>query len=253
MRPLIVGNWKMHGTQAGAFRLARAIARSLQRRRPVAEVVLAPPFTALAVARTAIRRGPIRLAGQNCCWQEAGAFTGEVSPVMLRDLGCAFVILGHSERRRLFGENDRLIAQKLAAARKAGLRPILCVGETLAERRKGLTGGVVTRQLNVALKGLDKNDIGKVEIAYEPVWAIGTGRNATPEQVGEVHRRIRRWVERFFGAAAAGQTRILYGGSVNAENAPLLASVPEVNGFLVGGASLQAGSFLSIVRCYGDR
>ncbi|MBI4523119.1 MAG: triose-phosphate isomerase [Deltaproteobacteria bacterium] len=245
--PLVVGNWKMHGTPAEAFSLARGIRTGLKRVQGV-EVVLAPPFTSLSAVYKALRGRSIGLAGQNVFWQEQGAFTGEISPKMLLESGCGFVIVGHSERRRILGESDQFIGKKTVAALAAGLRPILCVGETLQERRQGSTRKIIGRQLRVALKGITKNAIGKIEIAYEPVWAIGTGRNATPDQISLAHQWIRELLRKLAGNEQAAKSRILYGGSVRPENAGDLARAPEVNGLLVGGASLKAESFLSIVN-----
>ncbi len=247
--PLVVGNWKMHGTQNQAVALARDVRKGLRRSRKV-QVVLTPPFTALAPVGKIVRGSSLCLAAQNIHWEEQGAFTGEISPEMLRELGCRFVIIGHSERRHIFGETDKTIARKLAACLRSGLRPILCVGETLEERIKGKTTRVITRQLRVALKGVVKGAIEKIEIAYEPVWAIGTGRNATPGQISRVHAMIRRRLKKLFGTRPAGQARILYGGSVRPENTGELASVEEVNGLLVGGASLKAKDFISIVAIF---
>ena len=246
--PLIVGNWKMHGTQAEATLLARSIRRGLKNFRRV-EVALAPPFTALSAVRSALRGSAVRLAGQNVHWENEGAFTGEISPRMLRELGCSFVIIGHSERRRIFGETDEAIAKKILASMGAGLRPILCIGETLSERNQGLTRRVLARQLRHGLKGLEKNAIENLEIAYEPIWAIGTGRNATPDQASKAHFWIRQTVIELFGKNRAESTRILFGGSVRPDNAVELVTAAEVNGVLVGGASLKAEDFLRIVRC----
>jgi triosephosphate isomerase len=250
--PLVVGNWKMHGTRSECSSLARKIALGLSKNPSRADVVLAPPYTALQSVNQALRKSKIALAGQNSHWQENGAFTGEVSPPMLRDVGCDFVILGHSERRHIFHESDETIAQKTVEALRNGLRPILCVGETLEERSGGRTAGVIGRQLRIALKGVAKSDIGKLEIAYEPVWAIGTGRNATPEQISQVHGRIRRFMAAKFDSTGS-KIRILYGGSVNPENAISLATTPEVNGLLVGGASLKAETFLPIIASFGSK
>jgi triosephosphate isomerase len=247
--PLVAGNWKMHGTQNEAVVLARDVIRGLKNVRGV-KVILAPPFTALATVGKLLRDTPAGLAAQNVHWEEQGAFTGEISPRMLQELGCRYVIVGHSERRRIFNESDRTIAKKIPACLHAGLKPILCVGETLEQRRKGTTTRILTRQLRIALKGIQKDAIEKIDIAYEPVWAIGTGRNATPEQISRAHATIRRMIKRLFGAKHAERTRILYGGSVRPDNAGELASVQEVNGFLVGGASLRAKDFLSIVGSF---
>jgi triosephosphate isomerase (TIM) len=247
---LVVGNWKMNGTLSESYALARAIAGSLSSGSKRVDVVLAPPYTALHKVREAIAGSDLLLAGQNAHWQASGAFTGEVSPEMLRDAGCTFVILGHSERRHIFRESDQIVAQKVRASLDKGLRPVLCVGETLYQRRTGITSRVISRQLRAALKGASKNDIGKIEIAYEPVWAIGTGRNATPGQISQVHRRIRNLLIESFGNVSGRRIRILYGGSVKPDNAAELVKTQEVNGLLVGGASLKAETFLSIVRCF---
>lgn len=247
--PLVVGNWKMHGTAGEASSLARRIRKGTTRIKKV-HVVLAPPFTVLTSVHATLKGSKIQLAGQNLHWQTAGAFTGEISPTMLRDSGCRFVIIGHSERRHLFHESDQEVAKKLAASLQAGLVPILCIGETLRERRKGSTARVITRQLRIALKGISKSVIQTIEIAYEPVWAIGTGRNATPDQVRHVHGLIRNFLRKRFGNKTAEVNRILYGGSVRPDNAGELARVPDVNGLLVGGASLKPKDFLSIIRIF---
>jgi len=249
--PLVVGNWKMHGTLAEASSLAGAVEKELKTTPSVATVVLAPPASALVVVQQTIRGTKIELAGQNCHWQQSGAFTGEISPGMLRDAGCSFVLVGHSERRHIFGENDDIVAKKLRAALKTNLRPILCIGETLEERENGATTTVITRQLRNALKELLENDIGNIEIAYEPVWAIGTGRNADAEQVTEVHESIRGFLTTSFGESNGQGLRLLYGGSVKPENAAELANIPDVDGLLVGGASLKAETFMPVVYCFG--
>jgi triosephosphate isomerase len=248
--PLVVGNWKMNGSQSESVALARAIVAEIRKRPARAQMVLAPPFTALALVGKATLPSKIKLAAQNCHWQSSGAFTGEISPLMIKELGCEFVILGHSERRHILNESDEMVARKLAAAIGHGLRAILCVGETLDERQHRLTSKVITRQLRAALKGLTKDVIDKVEIAYEPVWAIGTGHNATTEQVTQVHKRVRQCLTTLFGRVAGKRVRILYGGSVKSDNAPGLAALDDVDGLLVGGASLNAESFLPIVRAF---
>jgi len=244
---LVVGNWKMYGTESEAGALTRNIRKGLKKLRAV-EVAVAPPLTSLQTARRAAQGSRIQLAAQNVHWETEGAFTGEVSPRMLREAGCRFVIVGHSERRRLFHESDQMIAQKLLASLREGLKPILCVGETLQERRKGITARVIRRQLRVALKGVANHDIEKTVIAYEPVWAIGTGQYATSEQVSWVHSRIRQILGTLFTGKRIDRVRVLYGGSVRPENAEELAQTPGVDGVLVGGASLKAESFLSIIR-----
>jgi triosephosphate isomerase (TIM) len=251
--PLVVGNWKMNGGQSDGLELARKIVADLNSKPTIAQVVLAPPFTGLAVVGKAVGESNIQLAAQNCHWQVNGAFTGEVSPAMLKELGCAFVILGHSERRHIFHETDGMIAQKVAPVIAQGMRPILCVGETLDERRSQRTFEVIDRQLESALKGLGNGAIDKIEIAYEPVWAIGTGHNATPEQIREVHAHLRKFLCASFGVSIGNASRILYGGSVKPDNAAMIAQIDEVNGLLVGGASLQAESFLPIVRAFSNK
>ncbi len=246
---LVVGNWKMHGSRPECSHLARSIADALHEIAPGSvEVAIAPPYTALASVKEVLKESNVRLGAQNCHWQDSGAFTGEVSPSMLREIGCDYVILGHSERRHILGESDRMIAQKITAALRNGLRVIFCLGETLRERRAGRTAAVVSRQLRIALKDLGKAAIQNVEIAYEPVWAIGTGQNATSEQISRVHNQIRNLLVKSFGAGKGNRVRILYGGSVKPDNAAVLMSTPQVNGFLVGGASLNSDAFLQIVR-----
>lgn len=251
--PLVVGNWKMHGNQGECIALASAVAKGLRQKPTRCEVALAPPITALASVAKTISRTKVKLAAQNCHWQDRGAFTGEVSPVMVKELGCDFVILGHSERRHIFNESDDLVGQKVGAVVRHGLRAILCVGETLGERQRRQTANVINRQLRSALKGLAKDAIETIEIAYEPVWAIGTGQTATPEQVSQVHGRIRRHLVAAFGNRLGKRIRILYGGSVNPENAVGLANVDDVDGLLVGGASLKAETFLPIVRSFDHK
>ncbi|HEY1370976.1 MAG TPA: triose-phosphate isomerase [Candidatus Binatia bacterium] len=249
MTPLVLGNWKMHGTLAEASTLARGVVNGARNVSGV-ELALAPPFTSLPTVAAITRDTAIALSAQNAHWEIRGAFTGEVSPEMLRELGCRYVILGHSERRHIFMETDEMIAKKIPAAIAAGLRPILCVGETLDERQSDKTDAVVSHQLASALKGLDKGVIESVSVAYEPVWAIGTGHNATPRQVEQVHREVRRVLAQLWNEEHAGNCRMLYGGSVKPENAVELAAVQDVDGFLVGGASLQAESFLKIACAF---
>ena len=246
--PLVVGNWKMHGTRSECVERARKILRGLRKMAGTAEVALAPPYTGLGCVKEVLKTSKVRLAAQNCHWEESGAYTGEVSPLMLKEIGCEYIILGHSERRHIFNESDQMIAQKIVAALRVGLRPIVCVGETLDERLGGRTRSVVGRQLRFALKATAKAAIQNVEIAYEPVWAIGTGQNATPKQIGQVHNQIRKFLLKSFGAEKGHRIRILYGGSVKPENAEALMGTSEVNGLLVGGASLNPDTFLPIVR-----
>ena len=249
--PLVAGNWKMNGTRADALRLARGITNGMKNL-PRVEVVLAPPFTALATVAGVTTKTKIRLAAQNVHWEESGAFTGEISPKMLKESGCQYVIVGHSERRHIFLESDLVVARKILAALNTGLLPILCVGETLHERQNGKMRQVLSRQLRVALKGVGENAIDNITIAYEPVWAIGTGHHATADQVRQAHRWIRNCLNQLFGKNKVMENRILYGGSVRPENSVELARVSEVDGLLVGGASLKATDFLRIIRGFSQ-
>ena len=247
-RPLIVGNWKMNKTASEAVAFIRDF-RERVAASPHADVVLAPPFTALESARNAL--GPsswVSLGAQDVHWETHGAFTGEVSAPMLRELDCRYVIVGHSDRRRLFGERDEHIQKKVQAALRHGLSPVLCVGESLAEREAGLTESVVTAQLSGGLAGLASQDLTTVTIAYEPVWAIGTGRAATTEQAVTVHRSIRLFMETGWDSNAASAIRILYGGSVTPQNIETLLASDAIDGALVGGACLNPDSFATIVR-----
>jgi triosephosphate isomerase (TIM) len=245
--PLVVGNWKMHGGQAEARELAQSLRDGLKRPRGV-EVVVCPPFTALAVVREALSGSAVALGAQNCHWEPSGAFTGEISPAMLAELGCRWVLVGHSERRQIFRETDEEINRKVGAALRHGLRPVLCLGETADERRQGLTFTVVEGQLRAGWAGLSVEDIGRSVLAYEPVWAIGTGVNATPSQAAEVHSYLRGLVSELGSKELAQSVRILYGGSVKAENAAALTQEPDIDGVLVGGASLQAPGFIAIAK-----
>ncbi|MBM2802861.1 MAG: triose-phosphate isomerase [Deltaproteobacteria bacterium] len=250
--PLVVGNWKMNGKQAESAVLARAIVSQLETKPSNVEIAIAPPFTALPVVGMELRNSPVKLAAQNCHWEPSGAFTGEVSAPMLSEIGCQYVILGHSERRHIFHERDEMIARKISSVTAQSMRAILCVGETLDQRHGDKTVEIVTAQLDNALKGLAKGVIADLEIAYEPVWAIGTGQHATPEQVSQVHECIREYLRTGFGAVSGNAVRLLYGGSVKPENAESLAKIDQVNGFLVGGASLQAEPFLAIADAFNE-
>jgi triosephosphate isomerase len=243
--PLIAGNWKMHKTLAEARELVRGLRRGLEPGRRV-EVVVAPPYTAMRTVAREIRGSFILMAAQDTFWEAKGAFTGAISPVMLKDVGCSYVIVGHSERRQHFFETDQTVNLKLQAALAAGLGPILCVGETLEQRREGRTLEVVGTQLTEGLAGLPPEAAAALIVAYEPVWAIGTGLTATPAQAQEVHAFIRARLAELLGAGG-GNIRLLYGGSVTPENAAALLAEPDLDGALVGGASLQADSFLKII------
>jgi triosephosphate isomerase len=245
-RPLIAGNWKMHKNLEEARQLVRGIREGLKQD-AAADVLVAPPFTALATAVEEARGSAVAVGAQNAHFENKGAFTGEVSPTMLVELGCSHVILGHSERRQLFGETDEGVARKAVAALACGLVPIVCVGETLDEREAGQTSAVVERQLERALRELSPDQVAGSVVAYEPVWAIGTGRAATPEQAQEVHAGIRRRVSGSHGEAVAAALRLLYGGSVKPDNAEVLLGQSDIDGALVGGACLEAASFLAII------
>jgi len=246
-RPLIVGNWKMNNTVAESIKLVTAL-KHLLVDSPHIDVAVAPPFTALYSVSVALADTNMSLAAQNMFWEEDGAFTGEVSGAFLKDVGCEMVILGHSERRNLFGETDKMVSQKLQAALKAELIPIVCVGENLAQREKGSALEVIETQMKAAFNDVAMHDFEKMVVAYEPVWAIGTGKNATPEQAGEVHHFMRTWLMKHYDAPTANRIRILYGGSVKPENAPSLMKETHVDGLLVGGASLDSDAFAKIVK-----
>ena len=246
--PLLAANWKMHHGPRAAEAFVREFLSRYHTLPSGVDVVILPPFTSLVEVRTGLLGRSVSVGAQNCHWEPRGAFTGEVSAEMLAECGCAYVLVGHSERRQLFGETDATARRRLAAAARAGLRPILCVGETLEERDSGRTEAVLERQLEGALAGHSAADLPGLALAYEPVWAIGTGRNATPEQAQSAHAFIRRWLEAGLGRAAAAATRIQYGGSVKPENARALLAQADVDGALVGGASLEAASFLAIVQ-----
>jgi len=245
-RPFVAGNWKMHLTLAEARELARRVAGAAP---GLAEstVVLAPPFTSLAAVGEALAGSAVGLSGQDLYWEDKGAFTGEVSGPMLKDAGAAFVIIGHSERRQFFGETDETVNRKVRAALRTGLSPIVCVGEVLAERESGQTIARVDRQLAIGLEGVPGEDMGRVVIAYEPVWAIGTGKTASPAQAEEVHGHIRGRLQDAYGNAGAG-CAIIYGGSVKPANSYALFREENIDGFLVGGASLDADGFIGIVQ-----
>ncbi len=247
--PLIAGNWKMHKTVRETLNYIRRF-RELVSEVTDREIMIAPPFTALYPAGRELAGTNIKLGAQNAHWAEKGAFTGEISPLMLKECGVEYVILGHSERRHLFGETDEMIRKRLSGVISAGLKPILCVGETLTERESGKTFEVLERQVREALSGFSAEELKALVIAYEPVWAIGTGRTATPEQAQEAHRYVRGLLAELFGKDFAETTRILYGGSVKPENIAELMAQSEVDGALVGGASLDPETFVRIVK-YG--
>jgi triosephosphate isomerase len=243
----IAGNWKMHTNQATARELAAAVARGVGDDTRV-KVAVCPPFPYLVPVADALRGSSVALGAQDCYFEKDGAFTGEVSPSMLLDVGCRYVILGHSERRHILHEGDSLINRKVLAASAAGLHVILGVGETLEQREANLTEAVLDAQLTSGLAGLSQDRLPNLVLAYEPVWAIGTGRNATPQQAQDAHAFLRRRFAKIFGEKAASALPIQYGGSAKPENVKSLLSQPDVDGALVGGASLKADSFLAIVQ-----
>lgn len=244
--PFLAANWKMFKTVAEAVVYAKEF-RSLVKDAGGVEIVLAPPFTALHAVAESCRNTNVAVAGQNMSAEKEGAFTGEISGGMLKEAGAEYVIIGHSERRRLYGETDQVVNRKSIAAFQAGLVPIVCIGETLEEREGDQTLPVLDRQLKDGLDSLSGAQVAELVIAYEPVWAIGTGRNATPEQAQEAHAHVRSRLRQWFGADAAERCHVIYGGSVKPDNIKALAELPDVDGALVGGASLDPRSFLQIV------
>jgi len=246
--PVFAANWKMHKSGLDAVAWVRefeSLTKDLSA--GAAEVIIAPPFTAIAAAVEATHGSDISVAGQDLYFERQGAYTGEVSAGMLKAAGADFVIVGHSERRRLFGDTDEWVRRKVTAAHQEGLTPIVCVGETLQERENGDTLAVLDRQVRAGLEGCSGEQVGALILAYEPVWAIGTGRNATAAEAGEAHSHLRRRLREWFGGTHADACRIVYGGSIKPENIQQLFGLEDVDGGLVGGASLDAASFASIV------
>jgi triosephosphate isomerase len=244
--PFVAGNWKMHKTVAETVKYVKEF-RGLVKDVAGVEIVLAPPFTALHAAAEAARNSNLGIAAQNLHWEREGAFTGEISATMIAEAGAEYVIIGHSERRTLFGETDASVNRKIAASCAAGLTPIVCIGETLDQRERNETFTVLDRQIRDGLDGVTSEQLVQLVIAYEPVWAIGTGRNATPAQAAEAHSHIRKRLQQWFGASSSELCRIVYGGSVKPDNIADLASQADVDGALVGGASLDVKAFFTIV------
>ena len=249
-KPMIAGNWKMNKTPREAAELVKALKNRVGDIDEV-DMVLIPPFTALPTVCDLIKGSKLGLGAQDVHWEEKGAYTGEVSASMIKEAGCQYVIIGHSERRQYFGETNETVRKKIKAALKSNLTPIVCVGEKLEEREKGETFQVLENHVKGGLSGLSSEEILKIVIAYEPVWAIGTGKTATPQQANEVHAFIRRLLSDIYSEDVASQTRILYGGSVKPDNISALMSEREIDGALVGGASLEAQSFSEIVQRAG--
>lgn len=256
LKPFIAGNWKMHKNAQEAVDLVLAI-KAVEKEISEAVVVVIPPFTALRDVKKNLEGSSIKLGAQNLFWEEKGAFTGEISPPMLKDAGCEFAVIGHSERRQYFGEMDETVNKKIKAALNHGLMPIMCLGESLEERERGETINKVENQLKAGLEGLDKEKMRQVIIAYEPIWAIGTGLTATPAQAEEVHAFIREKLVDNYGNEIGSCVIILYGGSVKPDNTYSLLKEKNINGALVGGASLEAESFIQIakegIRAYKDK
>ena len=244
--PFIAANWKMFKTVHESVVFVKEF-RAVVKDMTDVEIVIAPPFTAIHAAAEAARNSPICIASQDVSWEKEGAFTGEVSVGMIKEAGAEFAIVGHSERRRLFGETDETVNRKTVATLAGGLFPIVCIGETLEEREAQQTLSVLDRQIKQGLDGLTGDQVASLVLAYEPVWAIGTGRNATPQQAGEAHAHIRSRLRQWFGAPAADQCHVIYGGSVKPDNIHELVALPDVDGALVGGASLDIRGFSDIV------
>jgi triosephosphate isomerase len=245
-RPLIAGNWKMHTTVQEALQLASAVVQAAAKVSN-RDVMVAPPYTALAAVGSVLSGTVVMLGAQNVHWEEKGAFTGEISAAMLKDVGCAMAIVGHSERRHVFGETDLMINKRVTGALQFGLIPVLCIGETLEQREAGQTLAVLEDQVRQGLAGVEVNDGGKLVVAYEPVWAIGTGKTATEAQAQEVHSFIRNLLTDIYEKNIAAGVRILYGGSVKPENIDVLMQQEDIDGVLVGGAALKAESFERII------
>ena len=246
-RPLIAGNWKMYKTPNEATETAKQLVRYVAAVTNV-DMMIAPTFVALATVYEAIKNSPVALGAQNLYWEDEGAYTGEISAPMLKSAGCRYCIIGHSERRQYFGETDETVNKKIRAAIKADLQPVFCVGETEKERESGQTLSILDKQIKKGLEGLVSQQLDSLIIAYEPVWAIGTGKTASDDQAQEVHRFIRSLVKDNFGQALADSIRILYGGSVKPANISSLMAMPDIDGALVGGASLNAESFSQIIQ-----
>ena len=247
-KKVVAGNWKMNNDLNGTVNLISDIKKELSGKIVNAEIIVCPPFTNLETTKALLKDSKIKLGAQNIFYEDSGAFTGEISADMLISAGCEYVIIGHSERRTIFGEDDKSINKKIKTAIRKNLKPIFCVGETLQEREKGITFKILESQLKNGLDGISENELENLIVAYEPVWAIGTGKNATPEQAQEVHNFIRTLIAKIYSENFAGQLVIQYGGSVKADNAKELLSQPDIDGALVGGACLKADSFVKIIE-----
>ena len=245
---VIAGNWKMHNDLNETVNLISGIKNLLEQSELKCDVIVAPPFTSLETASTLVKDSPIKLSAQNMHFEDKGAFTGEISNSMLKSVGCEYVILGHSERRSIFGESNEIINKKIVKALSVGLKPIFCVGETLEERENNVTEKVIEEQIRKGLENVSETDLSNVIVAYEPVWAIGTGKVASPEQAQDVHKFIRDLISKMYNSNIAENLTIQYGGSVKPDNAAGLLSKPDIDGALVGGACLVAESFVGIIK-----
>jgi triosephosphate isomerase (TIM) len=246
-KPFIAGNWKLHKTISEAVQLTKKIHKKVKKEKE-AEIVIIPPFTALSEVKKVLSKSLILTGAQDVFWDESGAYTGEIAPSMIKDAGCDFVVVGHSERRQYFGDTDEHVNKKIKAALNAGLFPIMCLGESLEERENNETFNKIKKQVSQGLKDLEADQIKNVIIAYEPIWAIGTGRTATPEQAEEVHAFIRNQLTEMAGKETSSCAIILYGGSVKPKNAFSLIKEKNINGALIGGSSLKADSFVDIIK-----
>lgn len=244
---VIAGNWKMHKTNPEAYKLVEEI-KEKSTGITKTQIIICPPFTALSLVAEQIKGSNIGLGAQNMYWEEQGAYTGETSPSMIKSTGATYVIIGHSERRQFFGETDETVNKKINAALKANLKPIVCIGESLEERESGVTKDVVNNQVEKAFSGIDAESMSNIILAYEPIWAIGTGKTATPDQAQDVHSFIRKMIGGLYNTEVSSQLVIQYGGSVKPGNAPELLSQPDIDGALVGGACLEADSFTGIIN-----
>lgn len=247
-KKVVAGNWKMNNDLNGSITLISEIKKGFSNNDQNVTAIVCPPFTSLETASALLKDSNVKLGAQNMYFEESGAFTGEISPSMLKSVGAEYVILGHSERRAIFGESNQVINKKIETAIKFSLKPIFCIGETLEEREKGITFNVIENQIREGLDGLAENEISDMIVAYEPVWAIGTGKNATPDQAQEVHKYIRDLIEKLYSKTFAQNLVIQYGGSVKPENSKELMTQPDIDGALVGGACLKADSFIKIIE-----
>lgn len=247
-KKFIAGNWKMNNDIHGTATLINELKERLKDFKNEVEIVLCPPFTSLVVAKAIIKDSPMKLGAQNMSQHDDGAYTGEISSMMLKAIGCDYVVLGHSERRQYFKETDELVNAKVKKALQSGLTPIICVGETLEERESGITDRIIATQVRGVLHELDASQVERVIVAYEPVWAIGTGKNATPDQANQVHKLIRKIVSQLTSWSVAERLVLQYGGSMNAQNAASLLSQSDIDGGLIGGASLKSDVFMAIIQ-----